>query len=190
MRRIKTGRSGPVLLQVPLSTLAAVEEVELLQPREYEPSAGDPNRIRQAAQLLLDSSAPLILAGGGVHSANAADELLAVAEHLQAPVVTSTTGKGAISDDHPLALGYAELAYPRCASFCGSGTWCRRWEPGPDSGTDQAANGSCESTLMAGELQILIRNTSASPVMPGLCWLICSRLLEARLPARIRFPRR
>ena len=97
--------------------LAAVEEVELLQPREYEPSAGDPNRIRQAAQLLLDSSAPLILAGGGVHSANAADELLAVAEHLQAPVVTSTTGKGAISDDHPLALGYAELAYPPLREF-------------------------------------------------------------------------
>jgi len=117
MRRMKTGRPGPVLLQVPWSTLAASEEVDLLQPQAYEGPVGNPNRIRQAAQILLDSRAPLILAGGGIHSANAADALLSVAEHLQAPVVTSTTGKGAISDEHPLALGYAELAYPPLREF-------------------------------------------------------------------------
>lgn len=117
MRRMKTGRPGPVLLQVPWSTLVASEGVDLLQPQAYEGPVGDPNRIRQAAQILLDSRAPLILAGGGIHSANAADALLSVAEHLQAPVVTSTTGKGAISDEHPLALGYAELAYPPLREF-------------------------------------------------------------------------
>ena len=117
MRRMKTGRSGPVLLQVPWATLTEVEEVDLLQSQAYEPPAGNPDRIQQAAQLLLDSSAPLILAGGGVHSANAADTLLAVAEHLQAPVLTSTAGKGAISDEHPLALGNAELAYRPLREF-------------------------------------------------------------------------
>ncbi len=117
MRRMKTGRPGPVLLQVPQSTLTASEDVDLLQPQVYMTPSADANRIGQAAQLLLDSRAPLILAGGGVHSANAAAELLRVAERLQAPVVTSTTGKGAVSDDHPLALGYAELEYPPLREF-------------------------------------------------------------------------
>ena len=117
MRQMKTGRPGPVLLQVPWTALAASGEVDLLHPQAYERPGGDLDLIRKAAQLLLDSRAPLILAGGGVHAANAAQELLAVAEHLQAPVVTSTAGKGAISDRHPLALGNAELAYPPLREF-------------------------------------------------------------------------
>ena len=111
MRRMKTGRPGPVLLQVPWRTLADAEEVDLLEPEEYEPPAGDPDLVRQAAQLLLDSAAPVIWAGGGVHGSNASEALLALAEHLQAPVFSSANGKGSISDRHPLSLGLAELRY-------------------------------------------------------------------------------
>lgn len=117
MRRLRSERPGPILLQMPWTTLAASGQVELLQPGCYQPPAADQGVLDEAARLLLESSSPLILAGGGVHVADASDALLRTAEHLQAPVVTSTTGKGAISDDHPLALGYAELAYPPLKEF-------------------------------------------------------------------------
>ena len=111
MRRMKTGRPGPVLLQVPWRTLADAEEVDLLEPEEYEPPAGDPDLVRQAAQVLVDSAAPVIWAGGGVHRSNASEALVAVAEHLRAPVVSTPNGKGAISDHNALSLGHAELRY-------------------------------------------------------------------------------
>ncbi len=111
MKRIKTGRPGPVLLQVPWATLANTEEVELLEPKEYRPLPANPEFVRRAARLLQDSAAPVIWAGGGVHTSDASDALVAVAEHLQAPVVTTANGKGAISDRHPLSLGLAELRY-------------------------------------------------------------------------------
>jgi len=61
--------------------------------------------IDEAALLLSLAARPVIWAGGGVLAAGASAELAAVAEVLGAPVVTSTSGKGAISEDHPLALG-------------------------------------------------------------------------------------
>ena len=111
MRRMKNGRPGPVLLQAPWETLAAEEDVELREPEVYEPAPADPDLVRQAARLLWDSKSPMIWAGGGVHVSGASDALLALAEHLQAPVATSANGKGAISDRHPLSLGLAELRY-------------------------------------------------------------------------------
>jgi acetolactate synthase-1/2/3 large subunit len=59
--------------------------------------------------MLADSSCPLIWAGGGVISSGASQALLKVAEQLQAPVITTAEGKGAISDRHPLALGAHRL---------------------------------------------------------------------------------
>jgi acetolactate synthase-1/2/3 large subunit len=61
--------------------------------------------IRQGAQILADAANPLIWAGGGVHSSRASEALLKVAEHLQAPVITTPEGRGAISDLHSLSLG-------------------------------------------------------------------------------------
>jgi acetolactate synthase-1/2/3 large subunit len=67
--------------------------------------APDPSLIERAAKLLRDSSRPLFLCGGGVIIANAEEELLLLAERLSAPVATSISGKGSISDEHPLAVG-------------------------------------------------------------------------------------
>jgi len=61
--------------------------------------------IEEAALVLSLAARPVIWAGGGVLAAGASAELAAVAEALGAPVVTSTSGKGAISEHHPLALG-------------------------------------------------------------------------------------
>ena len=111
MRRMKSGRPGPVLLQAPWPTLAAEEDVDLREPEVYAPAPPEPGLVRRAAALLTGSKRPMIWAGGGVHVSGASEALVAVAERLQAPVVTSSNGKGAISDRHPLSLGLAELRY-------------------------------------------------------------------------------
>ena len=106
---LKTGRPRPVEIEIPPETLADVADVELREPEEYPRQAADPEAIRTGAQIMTDAVNPLIWAGGGVISSGAQEALLQVAEHLQAPVITSPEGKGAISDRHPLALGAHRL---------------------------------------------------------------------------------
>ena len=89
-----------------MDVLVGQEEVELLPPIEDHPRpSGDPEAIRRAASLLDAARRPLIIAGGGVISAEAGSVLRQVAERLGAPVITTCHGKGAIPDDDPLALG-------------------------------------------------------------------------------------
>ena len=106
---LKTGRPRPVEIEIPPETLAEVADVELREPEEYPRPAADPEGIRAGAQLLNESPSPLIWAGGGVISSGAQEALLKVAEHLQAPIITTAEGKGAISERHPLALGAQRL---------------------------------------------------------------------------------
>ena len=110
-RRLKTGRPRPVYIEVPHEVLAAEEEVKLLEPELYDPPAGDPEHIAEAAHLLAAAQRPAIWAGTGVQRSGASQALQALAEHLQAPVVTGREGKGTISDHHPLSLGMGELRF-------------------------------------------------------------------------------
>lgn len=66
---------------------------------------GDPEAIERAAQILGEAVSPVIVAGGGILRSGASDDLLDLAEMLQAPVLTSRNGKGAVSDRHYLAQG-------------------------------------------------------------------------------------
>ncbi len=99
-RQLRTGRPRPVGVEVPADMLQMTEEVTLLDPATTERSAGDPDLLRQAAELLRAAECPLVYSGGGVLSAEASDELWAVAELLEAPVVMSLDGRGALSDRH------------------------------------------------------------------------------------------
>ena len=107
--QLKTGRPRPVEIEIPPETLAEVADVELREPEEYPHPAADPEAVRTGAQIMSEATNPLIWAGGGVIYSEAQDALLRVAEHLQAPVITSAEGKGAISDRHPLSLGAQRL---------------------------------------------------------------------------------
>ena len=106
---LKTGRPRPVEIEIPPETLAQEADIDLVEPGSYPSPAAASNVIQQGAQILANSSNPLIWAGGGVISSGASQALQIVAEQLQAPVITSAEGKGAISDQHPLALGAQRL---------------------------------------------------------------------------------
>lgn len=112
MQQLKTGRPRPVGLEIAPQVFAAVEAVEVLAPVQYTPASVAPAALDQIVQLLTRAEKPVIWAGGGVQRAGAWATLQALAEHLQAPVVTSRQGKGVLSDRHPLALGFAETRYP------------------------------------------------------------------------------
>ncbi|MGZ8563090.1 MAG: thiamine pyrophosphate-binding protein [Candidatus Limnocylindria bacterium] len=103
---MRTGRPVPILLDVPMDVQAEAAEVSLPVPMEREARGRvrpDRDAVAEAAALLRGATRPVIVAGGGVISAEATDELRALAERLGAPVVTTWNGKGAIDETHPLA---------------------------------------------------------------------------------------
>lgn len=103
---MRSGRPGPILLDVPMDVQAEAAEVTIPDPEEREARGRqrpDGDAVRRAARLLLDARRPVIVAGGGVIGAEATGELRRLAERLGAPVVTTWNGKGAIDETHPLA---------------------------------------------------------------------------------------
>lgn len=107
VRLMRGQRPQPTLIEVPLDVAAASQEVVEPTPSEVgvERPAGDAEAIRRAAGLLEGARRPLILAGGGVISAEAGPVLRRLARRLGAPVITTVHGRGAIPDDDPLSLG-------------------------------------------------------------------------------------
>ena len=112
--RLRNGRGGPVVVEVPADLMNEELEGEL----SYEPvlstrSGPDPEAVAKAAEMLMAAQRPVIYAGQGVHYARAWPQLKALAEHLAIPVCTSLEGKSAFPEDHPLSLGAGGLAMPR-----------------------------------------------------------------------------
>jgi len=102
--QMASGRPRPVVIELPPDVLAAAEDVSLpvVDKRSARP-AGDPDLLEAAAKKLGRAKSPLIFAGGGIHAAEAWEELRELAELLQAPVVMTVNGKGALSARHYLA---------------------------------------------------------------------------------------
>ena len=105
---MRSGKAGPVLIEVPDEVFTA----EYAGTLDYAPvpvlrAAPDPDAIKKAVEMLLAARHPILWAGQGVHYAEAAEQLAALAEMLPAPVVATNPGKSAIPDSHPLALGAA-----------------------------------------------------------------------------------
>jgi acetolactate synthase-1/2/3 large subunit len=112
--RLRNGRGGPALVEVP----GDMWNEELPGELVYTPvSSGrygpDPAGVREAARLLAAAKRPVIYAGQGVHWARAWPQLRQLAELLAAPVTTSLGGKSSFPEDHPLALGSGGLAVPK-----------------------------------------------------------------------------
>ncbi|MCG8560438.1 MAG: thiamine pyrophosphate-requiring protein [Hyphomicrobiales bacterium] len=112
--RLRTGRGGPVLVEIPSDLMMEELEGELdYQPAAATRSGPAPEDVAKAAEMLAAASRPVIYAGQGVHYAKAWPQLKALAEHLAAPVCTSLEGKSAFPETHPLSLGAGGLATPQ-----------------------------------------------------------------------------
>ena len=110
--RLRSGRGGPCLVEVPQDVWTEETDVSSYVPSRPLRSGPDPDAIREAAKILLAAKRPVIYAGQGVHWAKAWSELKALAELLAIPVTTSLQGKSAFPETHPLSLGSGGLAYP------------------------------------------------------------------------------
>lgn len=109
----KTGRPGPVLVDIPKDVQTAMCEFEYpdaIHLRSYNPTYhGNPKQIKKVAKVIEQAERPLLYIGGGVITSNAHKEVLELAERLQIPVFTTLMGIGAFPGDHPLSLGMAGM---------------------------------------------------------------------------------
>lgn len=105
--KMRSGRPGPVVLEMPADVMG--EEFDDASfsygPPSRTRSAADPAAVREAITLLRDAAKPLLHVGQGVLWADASDELVAFAEYMDVPVMTTYTGKSGFPENHPLALG-------------------------------------------------------------------------------------
>src|ERR1700730_6230557 len=118
----RTGRPGRVLIDIPKNI-----QNQMAQPvfpseltlRGYQlPPKADPVALNEIIGLIKSAKRPMIYAGGGIISGNAAGELLEFAERSQIPVATTLMGIGGFPEKHPLSLkwlGMHGTVYANCA---------------------------------------------------------------------------
>jgi acetolactate synthase-1/2/3 large subunit len=112
--QVRNGRPRPAVVEIPVDVFPE----EAPEPLAYQPtfharSGPDPQAVAQAAEALVAAARPVIYAGQGVHYAQAWDRLRVLAELLEAPVVTSLSGKSAFPETHPLSAGSGGRSIPK-----------------------------------------------------------------------------
>ena len=108
----KTGRPGPVLVDIPKDITQQLSDVKIPSSEEvkkalsgYKPHVeGNAQQIKKAAKLIMEAKRPVLYVGGGAVNAEAQEELVELAELMKIPVTTTTQGKGAFPENHPLSL--------------------------------------------------------------------------------------
>lgn len=109
--QMTTGRPGAVHIGLPFDVQRGELDADAmdLEPvgDRYRPDRTEPDSaaIHRAADVLLDAQNPIIVCGSGVMISDAGDDLRQLAEALAAPVATSISGRGTLSDSHPLSAG-------------------------------------------------------------------------------------
>ena len=108
---MRSGRPGPVLIDLPIDVQTAEIEFDLetYEPLPvYKPKASR-RQVEKAMAMLNEAERPLIVAGGGIINADACDLLVEFAEVTGVPVIPTLMGWGSIPDDHPLMAGMVGL---------------------------------------------------------------------------------
>ncbi|MBE0504204.1 MAG: biosynthetic-type acetolactate synthase large subunit [Desulfuromonadales bacterium] len=105
----RTGRPGPVLVDLPKDVQMAMAKFEYpdkVEIRGYKPnSQGNPRQIEKAVKMILAAKRPVIYVGGGVTLSDTSQELLAFAELIKVPVTTTLMAMASFPKKHPLSLG-------------------------------------------------------------------------------------
>jgi acetolactate synthase-1/2/3 large subunit len=102
---VSTGRPRPGAVEIPIDFQYAKTEIDIPHVEAWPRRAPDRGALEAAANLVKGASKVAIWAGGGVLTAGAEGELAQLAEALQAPVFTSSNGRGVLPEDHPLCMG-------------------------------------------------------------------------------------
>jgi acetolactate synthase-1/2/3 large subunit len=117
----RTGRPGPVLVDIPMDLSRAditYEPVADVRLPGYQPKLeGNQKQIRQAAKALASAQRPVIYAGGGVVNANASEELTEFVTSDRFPVTCTLMGLGAFPAPHPQWLGMLGMHGTRAANY-------------------------------------------------------------------------
>ncbi len=118
-RIAREGRPGPVLIDLPIDVQRGEVDYDasIDAPLEIHRPVPDPRKIRRAVEMLLAAERPVILMGGGVLISGGCEELAALAEYLQVPVVNTSMAKGGIPADHPLYAGEVGI---QCNTLAGN----------------------------------------------------------------------
>jgi acetolactate synthase I/II/III large subunit len=104
------GRPGPVVLLCPYDVFDEPAPPPSgrrgrLGSYPLDRPVAEPAAVARAAELLAEAERPLMIAGGGVHLSEACAELTRLQDEAALPVATTSMGKGAVGEDHPLSLG-------------------------------------------------------------------------------------
>lgn len=143
LRQAQSGRPRPTAVEIPPDVLASTAEIDIPEPAPPAIPQPDPQAVRRAAALLKGAKQVAIWAGGGAVRSPCVQELLEVARVLQAPILLTPEGKGAVPEEHPLCAGAnyygfgpAQWVVPQCDVLLAVGTrfllpTFRRWAPKP-----------------------------------------------------------
>lgn len=115
-----TGRPGPVLVDVPRDILVAMGDYQPETSAVTVTGEEEPSSVQSAvsaAQALKDAKQPVMVIGGGVKVGAAFSEVLALAEFINLPVVSTLMGLGAFSPEHPNFLGLTGMHGHRAANL-------------------------------------------------------------------------
>ncbi len=134
--QMRSGRPGPVALEMPWDVFTLKDEAEHVAPLPLPaPAEPDADKIAEAARLLAGAKMPMVFVGGG--ALDASESITALCEALQAPAVPWRSGRGIVSERSPLGLTCASGArlWPQCDVALAIGTrfelldmrW--RWRP-------------------------------------------------------------
>jgi len=108
---MRSGRPGPVLLDLPIDVqLGEIDfDIDAYEPLPVSKPAATRDEAEQAIEMVCAAARPLLVAGGGIVNADAAQLLVELAEILDVPVVPTLMGWGVIPDDHRLMAGMVGL---------------------------------------------------------------------------------
>jgi acetolactate synthase-1/2/3 large subunit len=102
---LRNRRPRPALVEFANEALTTTAMTAPLEPAPGLQRPVDPGTVARAAAVLAEAERPLVWAGGGVATPEAAAALLRLAERLGAPTITTQKGKGAIPSQHPIHIG-------------------------------------------------------------------------------------
>lgn len=119
-REARSGRPGPVYLELPVDVLNARPDGPLeveVSPVDARPV--DISKIAELHRLLGEAERPMLIAGSGAWYSDAGDALTRLVETAGSPIFTSANGRGVVSDLHPMCFGGSIAIRPGASAFAG-----------------------------------------------------------------------